>query len=159
MNATCKSPRCKAPVVWKAGANGKPEPFNLDGTTHYRTCVDADRFRGERYDPWVEMGEDERFAFQLELSRESNHQVMACRARPRDAQHGDKWCRNCYQPRPVGYACEAANWGDAKKGTVVRYATVKGEAKPIRGAELRKYLKEARLANEYQHTGKESSSD
>lgn len=49
----CRS--CKAEIVWTITKNGKKSPLNLDGTSHFGTCPDADRFRksprGPQSDP------------------------------------------------------------------------------------------------------------
>ena len=44
----CKSDKCRALIRW-GKLNGRTHPFDLDGlTSHYSTCKDADRFRGQR---------------------------------------------------------------------------------------------------------------
>ena len=44
----CKSQRCKALIYW-IKPKGKNMPVNPDGTCHFATCVDAEKFR--RYKP------------------------------------------------------------------------------------------------------------
>lgn len=45
----CKSQRCKALIYWIKTSEGKNMPVDPDGTCHFATCVDAEKFR--RYDP------------------------------------------------------------------------------------------------------------
>lgn len=36
---------CKKRIKWGAGEDGHPHPFNLDGTSHFTTCVFATKGR------------------------------------------------------------------------------------------------------------------
>jgi hypothetical protein len=40
---TCRA--CGAPMNWCETKAGKRAPLNLDGTSHFATCPDAERFR------------------------------------------------------------------------------------------------------------------
>lgn len=40
----CRSGDCNAPIFW-GDLNGNPHPFNLDGSSHFSTCPDAERWR------------------------------------------------------------------------------------------------------------------
>lgn len=42
----CRS--CKAAIVWTVTKNGKKAPTNLDGSSHWGTCPDAQTWR-DRY--------------------------------------------------------------------------------------------------------------
>jgi len=42
----CKSPRCDAVIWWvRNEKTGKLSPFNIDGSSHFKTCIDAKIFR------------------------------------------------------------------------------------------------------------------
>lgn len=41
--STCRS--CNAPIRWRRTEAGKPTPDNPDGTPHWATCPDAQRWR------------------------------------------------------------------------------------------------------------------
>ncbi|GMW01485.1 MAG: hypothetical protein AMXMBFR84_26220 [Candidatus Hydrogenedentota bacterium] len=36
---------CNQPVTWVKHRNGKPTPYNEDGSNHFSTCPNADNFR------------------------------------------------------------------------------------------------------------------
>lgn len=40
---TCRS--CGAVIAWVKTKNGKSAPMNLDGTSHFATCPNADAWR------------------------------------------------------------------------------------------------------------------
>lgn len=42
----CKA--CDAPMAWCTTKAGKRAPLNADGTSHFATCPDAQRFRKAR---------------------------------------------------------------------------------------------------------------
>lgn len=143
---------CGAPVEWRLNVAGRPEPFNSDGTSHFGNCPKAHLFRrplpgetreeGEAYrSPWGELSAADILAYQLEEGRRQVREsgVMACRDRPRDARHGDKWCRSCFQARPRGFTCPAANFRPP-----VRYAEIDGQLVSLTGETLAKYLRSQR---------------
>ncbi len=46
----CKGPNCGATLYW-AELNGKMHPFDADGKSHFRTCVDANKVRKKKSNP------------------------------------------------------------------------------------------------------------
>lgn len=48
--SVCKARRCQAPIWWGVTRAGKPCPFDIKpngeytGTSHWRTCLDRERF-------------------------------------------------------------------------------------------------------------------
>ncbi len=41
----CRGPTCKAEILWVRTAAGKLTCLNLDGSTHWGSCVDAALFK------------------------------------------------------------------------------------------------------------------
>lgn len=41
----CRSAGCNAEICWMVHRNGKRTPYNLDGTNHFATCVDSERWK------------------------------------------------------------------------------------------------------------------
>jgi hypothetical protein len=44
--ARCRS--CKAEVIWAVHDSGKRAPFDMDGSSHFATCPQADYWRKAR---------------------------------------------------------------------------------------------------------------
>lgn len=46
--STCRSSACGARIAWFRTPAGKTAPYDLDGVSHFATCVAAERFRRPR---------------------------------------------------------------------------------------------------------------
>jgi hypothetical protein len=44
----CKGARCQQTILFICHRNGRITPYNLDGTSHYSTCVDREEFHRRR---------------------------------------------------------------------------------------------------------------
>lgn len=45
----CRSEKCRAEMLIVRHANGRETPYDADGTNHFITCPDRDRFRKARH--------------------------------------------------------------------------------------------------------------
>lgn len=45
--ARCRAPECGALILFAISRLGRTAPFNRDGVSHFATCTQAKRFRGE----------------------------------------------------------------------------------------------------------------
>lgn len=41
----CDGPDCHAEIYWVHHTNGKRAPYNIDGVSHFVTCVNAELFK------------------------------------------------------------------------------------------------------------------
>lgn len=46
----CKSEKCGATIFWVRHKFGKLAPYNIDGSNHFSTCPDRERFRRTEHD-------------------------------------------------------------------------------------------------------------
>lgn len=71
---TCRS--CGARITW-GELNGKPHPFDDDGTSHFATCPDADTWRKQRGGPATEVAEQSPFFQRVFLVRDAESRRQA----------------------------------------------------------------------------------